>query len=1244
MSSGEADRLTHGIHGLMIDNSEPSGGSDTQATLAQKDRSHTAASGRAKQSTETLDRNNVGHVGQKTGSAMTAIQDKWNELTDKMGSGSLKDLKELKKDIEKIVTQIEQHHISFPDDRTLSLDMLRKLHSLLGQLIMHTGDINMISLAIRVSKGALDLIYPGDVQIVTWSNNLGNSYWRRFRSLGVPNDLDMALVYYTQAREHFPRGSQALHSVLFNLANCYLDRFQSRGAPLDLDEAVELYHEALSLVPHGAPETSSHLNGIANALYQRFQLRNERKDLDEAIEYQEKAVNLSNQGDIHSPGWFGNLGNLYQARFELSGKLEDVHRAIDYISRAISRASDKHPSLPGLLRTLGSSYRLRYDRLGIENDINKALEVHTRMLSLTPEGHRELPGRLVALGESYSSRYQQTEQQQDVVSAIDLTHRALLLVPERDPKQPEYYFSISQLYIMRFNSAGTVKDIDNAVDHLHRGLILLPRGHIIASKLLDALGAAYFRRYLRLNINEDIEKSIKFHQEAVQSSRTNLPGPLMNLGNAYCERFNKLNTKNDIESAIDYQARALELLPDRHSSKPGVLMNLGTSYQKRFDHYHDQADIIVAISYLSEALLLASGKNSHKPGIMNALAVAYSCRYNLHGDIGDIKLAIKHYSQARLLAPQGHVVIPTLLHNLGSAYQTLHRIQGDELSLEQSLKCYQESAHYELGDPIYRFSSAFVWARLATVRARPIDEQLNAYTVAMALVPQILLFATKIEEQYEQVRRIGNLALGAAAVAISAQKYDKALEWLEHGRMIVWNHMLRLRSPLDELSVLAPDLACRFRELSIQLNQARFSTYHSPNTPSASYTLEMEAQRYRRAAEEHARLIDQVRQLPGFGTFWKARNADELIRAPCTGPVVVVNVDQFRSDALIISPNNEKVTHIPLPNLAETQLTNARERLLKSLQNWNVRDRGVRVKGSVRPKQKDEFAYILTLLWKGLAKPVLDSLGLQPKPGANDLPRITWCTTGILSFLPLHAAGDYECEDARLFNYAISSYTPTLSGLLKPTPKLDVVATHPTMLVVGQEHTPGQSPLPGTKEEIKCIESHIQSLPCYTKLQDEDATPDNVLTCMEQSDWVHLACHARQDNINPALSGFLLHGSTLSLNLIAQRDSIQNKGLAFLSACQTATGDENLPDEAAHLAAGMLTVGYRSVIATMWSIMDADAPLIADRVYARLLDGKDEIPGQRDTARALHYAIEELRREVGEEAFSRWVPFVHIGV
>jgi CHAT domain-containing protein len=40
--------------------------------------------------------------------------------------------------------------------------------------------------------------------------------------------------------------------------------------------------------------------------------------------------------------------------------------------------------------------------------------------------------------------------------------------------------------------------------------------------------------------------------------------------------------------------------------------------------------------------------------------------------------------------------------------------------------------------------------------------------------------------------------------------------------------------------------------------------------------------------------------------------------------------------------------------------------------------------------------------------------------------------------------------------------------------------------------------------------------------------------------------------------------------------------LAYLSACETAKGDERAPDQAVHLAASMLFCGFRSVIATMW--------------------------------------------------------------
>ena len=66
--------------------------------------------------------------------------------------------------------------------------------------------------------------------------------------------------------------------------------------------------------------------------------------------------------------------------------------------------------------------------------------------------------------------------------------------------------------------------------------------------------------------------------------------------------------------------------------------------------------------------------------------------------------------------------------------------------------------------------------------------------------------------------------------------------------------------------------------------------------------------------------------------------------------------------------------------------------------------------------------------------------------------------------------------------------------------------------------------------------------------------------------------------------------------------AVPHAQFAFLSACQTATGDEILvAQEAVDLAAGMLSVGFRGVIGTMWSMMVSDGPVVADEVYSHLL-------------------------------------------
>lgn len=254
------------------------------------------------------------------------------------------------------------------------------------------------------------------------------------------------------------------------------------------------------------------------------------------------------------------------------------------------------------------------------------------------------------------------------------------------------------------------------------------------------------------------------------------------------------------------------------------------------------------------------------------------------------------------------------------------------------------------------------------------------------------------------------------------------------------------------------------------------------------------------------------------------------------------------------------------------------------------------------------------------------------------MPHVTWCTTGALSFLPLHAAGPYNGSQPNAPDLIISSYTPTLSALFRPgSPS---IKHYSGLVAVGQEYTQGFCPLPNTVHELAAIKERAQAI-TFRQLDSTSATVDTVLGAMETHAWVHLACHASQNAENPAQSAFHLYDGPLTLETITKR-SFEDKGLAFLSACQTATGDKTLAEEAVHLAAGMLMAGYPSVIATMWSIQDEDGPKLADAVYAELL--KDGVMDHRQAARALHKAVGGLRKAVGDEEFERWVPFIHIGV
>lgn len=174
-------------------------------------------------------------------------------------------------------------------------------------------------------------------------------------------------------------------------------------------------------------------------------------------------------------------------------------------------------------------------------------------------------------------------------------------------------------------------------------------------------------------------------------------------------------------------------------------------------------------------------------------------------------------------------------------------------------------------------------------------------------------------------------------------------------------------------------------------------------------------------------------------------------------------------------------------------------------------------------------------------------------------------------------------------DYAVSSYTPTLESLLRSRMRARGNDQIPNVLLISQPDTPGYGTIYGTETEVATIQ---KIFPSSDTLSRSQGTVTAVLEGMRTHEWVHLACHGIQSPDGDATkSAFVLSDGKLTLSKLMST-ALPNAELAVLSACQTATGDKKLSEEAVHLVAGMLTVGYKSVIGTMCA--DCRAEVLRD--------------------------------------------------
>jgi CHAT domain-containing protein len=201
-------------------------------------------------------------------------------------------------------------------------------------------------------------------------------------------------------------------------------------------------------------------------------------------------------------------------------------------------------------------------------------------------------------------------------------------------------------------------------------------------------------------------------------------------------------------------------------------------------------------------------------------------------------------------------------------------------------------------------------------------------------------------------------------------------------------------------------------------------------------------------------------------------------------------------------------------------------------------------------------------------------------------PRIHWCPTGVFTFAPLHAAGIYDKRNQEcISDYAVSSYTPTLAALLRAqrdSQILNVSTSKMSTIAVESAQDPTLSILRKVRDEIAEVISSARQAGMRVKVDDE--TPSSkiaVLGRLESAQFVHIACHGIQDYEVPVNSRFCMSDGSISVQDLMNLD-LKKAFFGFLSACETAKGDREQPDQAIHLAATMMFVGFKSIVATLW--------------------------------------------------------------
>lgn len=976
----------------------------------------------------------------------------------------------------------------------------------------------------------------------------------------------------------------------------------------------------------------AHVAGLGGVLLNRYQKFDDPSDLDEALSLlQEADASLTAEDPAFVPtlaalGWAWTLADLQspdpaavdrsiEARRRLLQLGESVpvslhlatmlHRRFDYTGDQAALAEEIR-----LLRAVPPEFDIEVQfrlasALLYTDERSAALTMVRELLSRPVDS---VPG-LVWHNLSLALGVVTARTGEAPTDAIETARRAIRLESDQ-PALSEMRANLARLLAR----AG---QLDEALATGRLALAECPPNS--ATTVVQQLAVVLARRYRRFGVLAELDEAIALLRDST-TSRQHLPL----LATCLRERYVHSPDLEALDEVIQIDRRMLRELSETHLDQAQIEVNLSVALTARYEHAENDADLSEAVELARAAIARTSDGHGDLPVYLMNLCNALLPVHIRDEDPAVLDELLAIGRRAVSMTPDGHPFRAPVLINLGAILvrklevtespadaaevvevtrQAVAAAAPDDVKLaftlvnhaialavtqewSQALSAAQAATRVTAAPPSVRLRACRIWGQVAGW-SNLWEEAAAGFGEGVRLLPSVAPRNLRSTDLERILATTDGVHVNAAASAIWAGDPEGALELLEQGRGILAAYALDSRTEVTDLRSAAPQLADEWERIRLALdaqNEAGPDQRHALNQRWTS-TLEC------------------IRRLSGFERFLMPASIQDLMPAAAEGPVITVNASEIHCAALILTNDGAKV--VPLPDLSTEDLARRVPKFLKAL----------RLTGDLveRMEAQAHIRDTLAWLWNTVTGPILDTLG--------DVPRVWWSPTGLLNFLPLHAAGD-------ALDRVISSYTPTIRALLHARSRPP--AGEENLLAVAMSKAPGQAPLPRTRTEAESLARQHSATPLF----DGDATHDNVIKALPTATWAHFACHAHNDPVNPGESHLLLHDRPIRVPEIS-RLRMPAAELAYLSACSTASGGTRIPDEAIHIVSAFQLAGYRHVVGTLWSIEDATATSVAEGFYTQLGHGMSP-------AEALHTVVRQLRREQPLMA-SAWASHIHVG-